>query len=181
MCSFPSHVRGYLPVSLSLALLWAECMFLTLAFGFNSAIYIGSVLLDMPWIWAYEHMAELSLCSAFFLGEEAPRSCKSKENEGGMQKPWNQHTIWVKSTWHWPNPSQSTNTCLFVCLVTKSCVILLLPNGLFFFCYPTLCPWDFPARILEMGCQFLLQGIFLTQESKPHLLHWQADSLLLSH
>ena len=35
-----------------------------------------------------------------------------------------------------------------------------------------------------MGCCFLLQGIFLTQGSNPrilHLLHWQADSLPLSH
>ena len=28
-----------------------------------------------------------------------------------------------------------------------------------------------------MGCHFLLQGIFPTQESNSHLLHWQADSL----
>ena len=28
-----------------------------------------------------------------------------------------------------------------------------------------------------MGCHFLLQGIFLTQESNPHLLHGQEDSL----
>ena len=32
-----------------------------------------------------------------------------------------------------------------------------------------------------MGCYFLLQGIFPIQESNPHFLHWQADSLLLSH
>ena len=32
-----------------------------------------------------------------------------------------------------------------------------------------------------MGCHFLLQGIFLTQGSNPHLLHWQVDSLPLSH
>ena len=35
-----------------------------------------------------------------------------------------------------------------------------------------------------MGCHFLLQGIFLTQGSNPHLLcllYWQADSLPLSH
>ena len=31
------------------------------------------------------------------------------------------------------------------------------------------------------GCHFLLQGIFLTQGSSPHLLPWQADSLPLSH
>ena len=60
-------------------------------------------------------MAELSSCSTFFPGEDVPRSCESKENEEGMQKPWNQHTIWAKSTWCWPNPSQSTNTvCLYV-------------------------------------------------------------------
>ena len=32
-----------------------------------------------------------------------------------------------------------------------------------------------------MGCHFLLQGIFPTQESNLHLLDWQVDSLLLSH
>ena len=32
-----------------------------------------------------------------------------------------------------------------------------------------------------MGHHFLLQGIFLTQGSNLHLLHWQADSLPLSH
>ena len=37
---------------------------------------------------------------------------------------------------------------------------------------------------LSMGCYFLLQGIFLTQRVNPHLLHllhWQANSLPLSH
>ena len=28
-----------------------------------------------------------------------------------------------------------------------------------------------------MDCHFLLQGIFLTQELNPNLLHWQVDSL----
>ena len=34
------------------------------------------------------------------------------------------------------------------------------------------------------GCHFLLQGLVLTQGSNPyclHLLHWQVDSLPLSH
>ena len=44
-----------------------------------------------------------------------------------------------------------------------------------------LCSWDFPAKNTGVGCHFLLQGIFLTQGSNPHLLLWQADSLLLSH
>ena len=40
------------------------------------------------------------------------------------------------------------------------------------------------AKILEWGCHFLLQGIFLTQELNPrllHLLYWQVDSLPLCH
>ena len=32
-----------------------------------------------------------------------------------------------------------------------------------------------------MDCHFLLQGIFPTQGLNLCLLHWQADSLLLSH
>ena len=32
-----------------------------------------------------------------------------------------------------------------------------------------------------MGCHFLLQGIFLIQELNLRLLHWQVDSLPLSH
>ena len=45
-----------------------------------------------------------------------------------------------------------------------------------------LCPWNFPGKNTGVGCHFLLQGIFLTQGSNPHLLRflcWQEDSLLL--
>ena len=34
-----------------------------------------------------------------------------------------------------------------------------------------LCPWDSPGKNPGVGCRFLLQGIFLTQESNPGLLH----------
>ena len=44
-----------------------------------------------------------------------------------------------------------------------------------------LCPWNFPGKNTGVGCHFLLQGIFQTQGLNPHLLHWQADSLPLSH
>ena len=45
----------------------------------------------------------------------------------------------------------------------------LRPNEL----QPTrlLRPWDFPGKSTRVGCHFLLQGIFLTQESNPGLLH----------
>ena len=57
-----------------------------------------------------------------------------------------------------------------------------LPHGL----QPTrlLRPWDFPGKSTEVGCHFLLQGIFYTQGSNLrllHLLHWQGDSLPLCH
>ena len=44
--------------------------------------------------------------------------------------------------------------------------------------------WDSPGKNTGMGCHALLQWIFLSQGSNPHLvwlLHWQADSLLQSH
>ena len=40
---------------------------------------------------------------------------------------------------------------------------------------------EFPGKNTGMGCHFLLQGIFLTQGLNLGLLHWQADSLPLSH
>ena len=65
------------------------------------------------------------------------------------------------------------------CLVTKSCPTLLQPYRL----QPIkfLCSWDFSGKNTAVGCHFLLQGIFPTQESNPCLLHWQADSLEMSH
>ena len=47
--------------------------------------------------------------------------------------------------------------------------------------WPTrlLCPWDSPGKNTGVGCHFLLQRIFPTQEWNPYLLrllHWQADS-----
>ena len=44
-----------------------------------------------------------------------------------------------------------------------------------------LCPWDFPGKNTRVGRHFLLQGTFPDQGSNPHLLHWQVDSLPLSH
>ena len=45
----------------------------------------------------------------------------------------------------------------------------LQPHGL----SPTkpFCPWDFPGENTGVGCHFLLQGIFPTQESNQVLLH----------
>ena len=43
-----------------------------------------------------------------------------------------------------------------------------------------LCQWDFPGKNTGVGCHFILQGVFPTQGSNPHLLcllHWQVASL----
>ena len=44
-----------------------------------------------------------------------------------------------------------------------------------------LCPLDFPGKNIGVCCHFLLQGIFPTQGTNLCLLHWQANSLSLSH
>ena len=44
-----------------------------------------------------------------------------------------------------------------------------------------LCPRDFPGKNTEVGCHFLLQGVFPTQGRNPFLLHFEAYSLPRSH
>ena len=53
------------------------------------------------------------------------------------------------------------------------------PHGL----QPTrlLCPWDSPGKKPGVSCHFLLQRIFPTRGLNPGLLHWQLNSLPLSH
>ena len=51
----------------------------------------------------------------------------------------------------------------------QSCLTLCDPMD----CSPpgSSCPWNFPGKNTGVGCHFVLQGIFLTQGSSPHLLH----------
>ena len=55
----------------------------------------------------------------------------------------------------------------------------LWPHGL----YPArlLCPWDSPGKNTGVGSHSLLQGIFLTQELNPGLLHCRWILYHLSH
>ena len=49
--------------------------------------------------------------------------------------------------------------------------------------YQIPCPWNYPGKNTGVGCHFLLQGIFPTQELNPRilcLLHWQVDCLPLA-
>ena len=44
-----------------------------------------------------------------------------------------------------------------------------------------LCPWNSPGQNPRVGCHSLLQGIFLTQEWNPCLLHCRKILYQLSH
>ena len=69
--------------------------------------------------------------------------------------------------------------CMYILLLLLSCVL--------FFCNPMdlairlLCPWDFTGKNTGVDCHFLRQMVFPPQESNLGLLHWQVDSLPLSH
>ena len=78
-----------------------------------------------------------------------------------------------------PVLSQSVVSCNILTAVCVSySLICLRPHGL----YPArlLCPWNSPGKNTGVGCHSLFQGIFLTQGSNPHLLHWQVVSLPLT-
>ena len=83
----------------------------------------------------------------------------------------------MHSTWCTGNKA-GFSTRIWGCCYCFSCSVITDPHEL----QPTrlLCPWDFPGKNTGVGCNFLLQGIFLTQGSNLSLLHWQAGSLPLS-
>ena len=49
--------------------------------------------------------------------------------------------------------------CIFVCLVTKLCPTVLGLHGLQ--TTKLFCPWDFPGKNTGLGCQFLVQEMFV--------------------
>ena len=64
------------------------------------------------------------------------------------------------------------------CSVAKLCLMLCDPMD----CSPPdSSPWNIPGKNTKVGCHFLLQGIFPTMGLDPCALHWQVDSLPLSH
>ena len=66
--------------------------------------------------------------------------------------------------------------CVCVCVSICICVCHMLSHVWIF-----MTPWtgthqaplsiDFPGKNIRAGCHLILQGIFLTQGSNPHLLH----------
>ena len=69
------------------------------------------------------------------------------------------------------------DVCVFL-LATQSCLTLFDPMD----CSPPgSCPWNSPGQNIGVGCQAILQGIFLTQGSNPGLLHCKQIPYHLSH
>ena len=66
-------------------------------------------------------------------------------------------------------------------IVAQSCLTLLQPHGLQ--TARLFCPWDTPGKNTGAACHFLLQGDLSDPGIEPTspLLHWQEDSLPLSH
>ena len=67
----------------------------------------------------------------------------------------------------------------YECSFTQLCLSLCKPMD----CSPpgSFVHGIFPSENTGVGCCFLLQGIFPTQGSNPCLLHWQVNTLPLSH
>ena len=99
--------------------------------------------------------------------------------DGWMASPTQWTWIWANSGRQWRTGKPGTlqfmglqrighklSDC--VCLVAQSCLTLGTPQTV---TARLLCPWDFPDKNTGVSFHFLLQGIFLTQESNPGLLH----------
>ena len=69
----------------------------------------------------------------------------------------------------WGSPI-NIGSCCYCCLVASLMSnFLYIPYGLQL--VRLLCPWNSLGKSIRVGSHALLQGIFLTQGSNPHLLH----------
>ena len=84
----------------------------------------------------------------------------------------------IKVLWSRKQENIHVHICTPMCLGSQSCLDSVTP-GL----QPArlLCSWNFLDKNTGVGCYFLLQGIFPTQELNPYLLRWHVGSLPLSH
>ena len=99
--------------------------------------------------------------------------------------------------WCQNHPCSDLSWLFFCCFSSCDCKMAAPPLGMnewmpacsvmSYSCDPMDCTppgfslWDCPGKSTGVGCHFLLKGIFSTRESNWGLLHWQADSLPLSH
>ena len=90
-------------------------------------------------------------------------SCQARKMSGGQASG----TALLGFSLEWASPGGTEVTA---CMPVVALVVSesLRPHGL----QPArlACPWDSPGKNTAVGCHALLQGIFLTQGSNPHLL-----------
>ena len=84
---------------------------------------------------------------------------------------------WTAREFPWVIIKIASSVFMHVCVCVLSCVQLFMTP----WTWPRQAPpWNFSGQNAGVHCHFLLQGIFLTQGSNPHLLHilhWQEPSL----
>ena len=123
---------------------FTSCLLKRLHWGF---LYLGHILL----IWCNSH-------------EDSNRvdQCVVLQNNQMVQVPFNYDMTEGRRV--------TIHVCVCVCVSAEllQLCLTLWAYGL----QPTrlLCPWDSPGNNTEVSCCALLQGIFLTQGSNPHLL-----------
>ena len=113
-----------------------------------------------PRLWA-SHGSDLSCCGGWALECQGFCSCGSRE--GGL---WSARASVAVA----PGRKKVKVKVAQLCPTLR-------PRGLY-------SPWNFPGQNPRVGSCSLLQRIFPTQGSNPHLLRplrWQADSLSLHH
>ena len=101
---------------------------------------------------------------------------------GHGRENWVNETAWGLSTISHGGAHQIERIWLWVDMCTLECFVVsnsLWPFGLQ--AIRLLCPWDFLGKNTEVGCHFILQGIFPTQGSNVGPLHCKQILYHLSH
>ena len=91
------------------------------------------------------------------------------------------HFLWDLELFQSKKKVHATLNINRCCLVSQLCSCVLLFSTSWTVARQAPLSMGFPRQEYWVGCRFLLQGIFPTQGSNPHLLHWQADSLSQRH
>jgi len=133
----------------------------------------------------------LSCPNDLFLRDTIPRSYKIT-NPGSMAVQ-HTHTLaqcvcthWCADPWAKAAAWKTKGRCFLLCDCTRALLFSLsvvsvsssTPRTI---AYQAPLFMDFPDQNTGMGCHFLHQRIFPTQGYNLSLLHWQADSLPISH
>ena len=137
----------------------------------------------------------LTQCKGFTLRGHSGRTLnvchwRRGENWGSWVRQLLSNSVQASPTWSPRSGAAVLPCCLHskqVNQIISCCLCAQSLSHVWLFCDPiNYSPPESSVhgKNTEVGCHFLLQGIFPIQGSNPcllYLLHWQADSLPLSH